>query len=70
MKEKIYNAAEANTLKIFGELSDFTDVTEGFINGAEWMLEQVLDFMRDFKNGQGEFPLYDYIGNVRKAMEE
>ena len=34
------------------------------------MLERVLDFMRTFQNGNGEFPLYDYIGNIRKAMEE
>lgn len=47
-----------------------SDEYHSFIQGAEWMLEQVLDFMRNFKNEQGEFPLYDYIGNVRKAMEE
>ena len=41
-----------------------------FILGAEWMLEQVLDFMQNFKNEQGEHSLYDYIDNVRKAMEE
>lgn len=34
------------------------------------MLERVFDFMRTFQNGNGEFPLYDYIGNIRKAMEE
>lgn len=34
------------------------------------MFKRVLDFMRNFQNGNGEFPLYDYIGNVRKAMKE
>lgn len=45
-------------------------VTKSYEDGANYMLERVLDFMRTFQNGQGEFPLYDYIGNVRKAMEE
>lgn len=46
------------------------DIKESFEDGADYMLEKVLDFMRIFQNGRGEFPLYDYIGNVRKAMEE
>ena len=50
--------------------SDYTHIEKAYMNGAQNMLERVLDFMRNFKNGNGEFPLYDYIGNVRKAMEE
>ena len=46
------------------------DIKKSFEDGAYYMLEKVLDFMRTFQNGNGEFPLYDYIGNVRKAMEE
>ena len=46
------------------------DIKRSFEYGADNMLERVLDFMRTFQNGNGEFPLYDYIGNVRKAMEE
>jgi hypothetical protein len=45
-------------------------IKDAYINGAQDMLESVLDFMRNFQNGNGEFPLYDYIGNVRKAMEK
>ena len=41
-----------------------------FEYGSDSMLARVLDFMRTFQNGNGEFPLYDYIDNVRKAMEE
>lgn len=41
-----------------------------FEYGSDSMLARVLDFMRTFQNGNGEFPLYDYIGNVRNAMEE
>lgn len=41
-----------------------------FEYGSDNMLARVLDFMRTFQNGNGEFPLYDYIGNVREAMEE
>ena len=46
------------------------DIKEAYECGAQGMLARVLDFMRNFQNGSGEFPLYDYIGNVRKAMEE
>lgn len=46
------------------------DIKKSFEEGADYMLDRVLDYMRNFQNGQGEFPLYDYIGNIRKAMEE
>lgn len=46
------------------------DIKEAYVDGAEYMLQRVLTFMRNFQNGSGEFPLYDYISNVRKAMEE
>lgn len=46
------------------------DIKKSFEDGADYMLEMVLDFMRNFKDGSGNYPLYDYIGNVRKAMEE
>lgn len=46
------------------------DIKKSFEDGANHMLERVLDFMRTFKDGSGNYPLYDYIGNVRKAMEE
>ena len=52
---------------------DERDITRTVANVLKWadttMLERVLDFMRNFQNGSGEFPLYDYIGNVRKTME-
>ena len=45
------------------------DIKKSFEDGADYMLEMVLDFMRTFQNSNGEFPLYDYIGNVRKTMD-
>jgi hypothetical protein len=48
----------------------FHDIKDAYVDGAEYMLRRVLTFMRTFQNGNGEFPLYDYIGNVREAMEE
>jgi hypothetical protein len=50
--------------------TDYEDIKDAYRNGAQDMLERVLDFMRNFKDGSGNYPLYDYIGNVRKAMEE
>ena len=49
---------------------DFLDCKISFEYGSYSMLARVLDFMRTFQNSSGEFPLYDYIGNIRKAMEE
>lgn len=46
------------------------NIKKSFEDGADYMLEMVLDFMRNFKDGSGNYPLYDYIGNVRKTMEE
>ena len=48
----------------------FRDIKEAYTDGAEYMLERILTFMRTFQDGEGVFPLYGYIGNVRKAMEE
>ena len=33
-------------------------------------IDKACECMMNFKNGAGEFPLYDYVGNFRKAMEE
>lgn len=43
---------------------------KSFEYGADYMLARVLDFMSDFQNENGEFPLCKYIGTVKKAMEE
>ena len=48
----------------------YQSMGSAFEDGAAYMLKRVLNFMREFKDGDGNHPLYDYIGNVRKAMEE
>ena len=39
-----------------------------------WERKQTIDeacnWMMNFKNGAGEFPLYDYVGNFCKAIEK
>ena len=50
--------------------TDYENVKDAYLNGAQDMLERVLDFMRTFQDGSGNYSLYDYVGNVRKAMEE
>ena len=64
------NYSEYSTDGGWSTESDYEAIKDAYMNGAADMLERVLDFMRTFQNGNGEFPLYDYIGNVRKAMEE
>ena len=48
--------------------------TPTYSDAIEWARKQTIDevceWMMNFKNAAGEFPLYDYVGNFRKAMEE
>ena len=48
--------------------------TPTYSDAIEWARKQTIDevceWMMNFKNAVGEFPLYDYVGNFRKAMEE
>ena len=48
--------------------------TPTFSDAIEWARKQTIDeaceWMMNFKNAAGEFPLYDYVGNFRKTMEE
>ena len=45
-----------------------------FSDAIEWARKQTIDevceWMTNFKNGNGEFPLYDFVENLRKSMEE
>lgn len=41
--EEIKEAAEKRTLEIFGELDDFQDRTDGFIEGAKWADKTIID---------------------------
>ena len=49
-------------------------VTPTYSDAIEWARRQAIDeaceWMMNFKNGNGEFPLYDFVGNLRKSMEE
>ena len=48
--------------------------TPTFSDAIEWSRKQTIDevceWMTNFKNGNGEFPSYDFVGNLRKSMEE
>ena len=48
--------------------------TPTFSDAIEWArrqtIEEVCEWMMNFKNAAGQFPLYDYVWNFRKAMEE
>ena len=58
---------------------DRFDVPDIFAKGAEWAdehprsnmvdIEDVCEWMHNFQNSKGEYPLYDYVGNFRKAIE-
>ena len=48
--------------------------TPTFSDAIEWARKQTIneacEWMMNFKNTAEEYPLYDYVGNFRKAMEE
>ena len=48
--------------------------TPTYSDAIEWArkhtIDEVCEWMTNFKNGNGEFPLYDFVGNLRKSMEE
>ena len=48
--------------------------TPTFSDAIEWARRQTIDevceWMTNFKNGNGEFPLYNLVGNLRKSMGE
>ena len=48
--------------------------TPTYSDAIEWSRKQTIDevceWMTNFKNSNGEFLLYDFVGNLRKSMEE
>ena len=48
--------------------------TPTYSDTIEWArkrtINEVCEWMMNFKNAAGQFPLYDYVGNFRKSMEE
>ena len=48
--------------------------TPTFSDAIEWArkqtIKEVCNWMMNFKNAAGQFPLYDYVGNFRKTLEE
>ena len=45
-------------------------IAEKLIEQREIDINKACERMMNFKNADGEFPLYDYVGNFRKALEE
>ena len=78
-KEEIEQQAKSYTLAVFDELEDFSDVTQAYIDGAEWMQEKMLDEaceciikLHNWPVQYEEFAKFqeEFITAFRKAMEE
>ena len=82
-RETIEQQAKSYTLAVFDELEDFSDVTQAYIDGAEWMQETMIDKACEIlKNvtvtynkrffGKCEENAFDsdFIKEFRQAMEE
>lgn len=54
--------------EIMSQMSDI--IGKCYNTGYKDAMDFAIDWMTNFKNGNGEFPLYDFVGNLRKAMEE
>lgn len=63
-EEEIKEAAEKRTLEIFGELDDFQDRTDGFIEGAKWADKTMIERARKwlFNN------TYKHVDDSRLSM--
>lgn len=42
-REEIEQQAKSYTLAVFDELDDFSDITQAYIDGAEWMQETMIE---------------------------
>lgn len=78
-RETIEQQAESYTLAVFNELDDFSDATQAYIDGAEWMQEEMMDKacewiianMPNYVNFEdGLLYEVDMADDFRKAMEE
>jgi hypothetical protein len=56
-RETIEQQAKSYTLAVFDKLEDFSDVTQAYIDGAEWMQETMIEKATQwlFEN------VYDYL---------
>lgn len=69
--------ANVYTKTIFGELDDFTDITDAYIDGAKWadktMIDKASRWLESntnpvFYSGNG-WTTEEFIDNFKKAME-
>ena len=67
--EKIKEAAEKRTLEIFGELDDFQDRTDGFIEGAKWAEKTLKEKLNEFlEDTNFEMRYFDIEGFFLKGL--
>jgi hypothetical protein len=80
LAEMSYNflAVMHNTMRMENKMRDDTNEGQALLYAVEKtaertkreMIEKVVEWMRNFKDGQGNFPLYDYVGNLKQAMQD
>jgi hypothetical protein len=80
-REEIEQQAKSYTLAVFDELDDFSDITQAYIDGAEWMQETMIekackwllniDFDgQEFRDCDESFNNDLLVDAFRKAMED
>lgn len=82
-QEEIIEAANQRTIEIFGELDDFQDRTEGFIDGAKWAdktminkactwLENILYIHTEINEDKdfGEMSITNWVTSDYDSVEE
>ena len=66
-REEIENQAKSYTLAVFDELDDFSDVTQAYIDGAEWMQETMIEKVEQWLTNSGRGQL---ISGLHRFLEE
>ena len=66
-REEIEQQAKSYTFAVFGELDDFSDATQAYIDGAEWMQETMIERVEQWltKSGRGQM-----IGGLHRFLEK
>lgn len=52
--------------EIMSQMSDI--IGKCYNTGYKDAMDFAIDWMTNFKNGNGDFPLYDFVGNLRNEM--
>ena len=66
-REEIEQQAKSYTLAVFDKLDDLSDITDAYIDGAEWMQEITIKKVEQWLTNSGRGQM---IGSLHRFLEE